>query len=228
MEGKVLIINKPKGLTSHDVVDVVRKRLGVKKVGHAGTLDPAATGILIVLVGKKTKEQAKYMKMEKEYLAEVEFGMETDTGDREGRLIAKLSYGQMVKLRRKEIEDVSPRFIGKVKQSVPLYSAVKIKGKKLYELARKGKGPKKLPERIVEIKEIKILDFKKGTNTTYPIVKLKIVCGKGVYIRQLAVDLGKALGFPAYLKSLIRTRVGEFGLKKALQIGNLTNFTNSI
>jgi len=217
---KILIINKPKGLTSHDVVDVVRRKLGVRKVGHAGTLDPAATGILIVLVGKKTKEQAKYMAMEKEYVAEVEFGVSTDTGDREGRLIAKWLYGQMVKLRKEKIEDVLPQFVGKIKQQVPLYSAVKVKGKKLYELARKGRAPKKLPERIVEIKSIKVLDFKKGSDKTYPVVKLKVVCGKGVYIRQLAVDLGKALGFPAYLRSLVRTRVGEFSLKEAKKLIN--------
>lgn len=226
--GQILIINKPKGLTSHDVVDLVRKKLGVRKVGHAGTLDPGATGVLIILVGKKTKEQAKYMGMEKEYVAEVEFGMATETGDRDGRLIAKLpnwfrkseiSFGkQIVKLRRKEIEDVLPKFIGRVKQKVPLYSAVKVKGKKLYQLARKGERPRELPEREVEIKEIKILDFKKGTDKTYPVVKLKVTCGKGVYIRQLAVDLGKALGVPAYLKSLVRTRVGKFGIKKAIAV----------
>ena len=212
---KILIINKPKGLTSHDMVGAVRRKLGVRKVGHAGTLDPAATGILIVLVGKKTKEQAKFMAMEKEYVAEVEFGMETETGDLEGRPIVKWLYGQMVKLRKEEIEDVLPKFIGKIKQQVPLYSAVKVKGKKLYELARKGKAPEKLPERIVEIKSIKVLDFKKGTNTTYPVIKLKVVCGKGVYIRQLAVDLGKVLGFPAYLRSLVRTRIGEYSLDRA-------------
>ena len=121
----------------------------------------------------------------------------------------------MVKLRKEEIEDVLPKFIGKIKQQVPLYSAVKVKGKKLYELARKGKAPEKLPERIVEIKSIKVLDFKKGTNTTYPVIKLKVVCGKGVYIRQLAVDLGKVLGFPAYLRSLVRTRIGEYSLDRA-------------
>ncbi|MBL7150935.1 pseudouridine synthase, partial [Candidatus Microgenomates bacterium] len=174
------------------------------------------------------KEQAKFMAMEKEYIAEVAFGMATDTGDREGRLIAKLSYGQMVKLRRKEIENVSSRFIGKVKQSVPLYSAVKIKGKKLYELARKGKAPKKLPERIVEIKSIKALDFKKGSDRIYPVVKLKVVCGKGVYIRQLAVDLGRALGFPSHLRSLVRTRVGKFSLDQSLSIENLTNLEKEI
>lgn len=215
---QVLIINKPRGLTSHDVVCFVRKKLGVKKVGHAGALDPAATGVLVVLVGKKTKEQAKYMAMEKEYLAEVEFGMATETGDRDGRLMVKWSNSQMVKLAKKEIEDILPQFIGKIKQKVPLYSAVKVKGKKLYELARKGKKPEKIPEREVEIKKIEILDFKKGTDSSYPIVKLKIVCGKGVYIRQLAVDLGKALGVPAYLKSLVRIRVGGFSLKDVIKI----------
>ena len=217
----VLAISKPKGLTSHDVVEVVREKLGVKKVGHAGTLDPAATGVLIILVGRKTKEQAKYMKMEKEYIAEVEFGRATETGDLEGRQIAKWSYGQMVKLRRKEIEDVLPKFLGKIRQRVPLYSAVKVKGRKLYQLAREGKRPRELPERTVEIKEIKILNLKKGTDKTYPVVKLKIVCGKGVYIRQLAVDLGKALGVPAYLKSLVRTRVGEFELGQAIELNKL-------
>ena len=228
MSSQVLIINKPKGLTSHDMVNVVRRRLGVKKVGHAGTLDPAATGVLIVLAGKKTKEQAKFMAMEKEYAAEVEFGMSTETGDREGRVIEKLRKKEIKKLRNEDIKRALLNFVGKIKQRAPLYSAIKVKGKKLYELARKGKRPEKLPERKVEIKSIKILDFKKGTNTTYPIVKLRVICSKGVYIRQLAVDLGKALGFPAYLKSLVRTRVGEFSLDKALRAENLTNSKNSL
>jgi len=219
-KNKILIINKPKGLTSHDVVNVVRRKLGVRKVGHAGTLDPAATGILIVLVGKKTKEQVKYMAMEKEYVAEIEFGLTTNTADSEGITIEQLNHETMKQLTQKKIEVVLPRFIGRIRQTAPIYSAVKVKGKKLYELARKGKAPKKLPERIVEIKSIKVLDFKKGTNTTYPVVKLKVVCGKGTYIRQLAVDLGKALGFPAYLRSLVRTRVGEFSLKEAKKLIN--------
>lgn len=219
-KGKVLIINKPKALTSHDVVDVVRKKLGVKKVGHAGTLDPEASGVLIVLVGKKTKEQAKYMAMEKEYVAEVEFGMSTDTGDALGKIVERISQeGDLVrKITRSLVKSKLPEFIGEIKQKVPLYSAVKVKGKKLYQLARKGERPEKLPERMIEIKKIKILDFKKGTDKTYPTVKLKVLCGKGVYIRQLAVDLGKALGVPAYLKSLVRTRVGRFNLDVAIGI----------
>ncbi|MBL7159621.1 tRNA pseudouridine(55) synthase TruB [Candidatus Microgenomates bacterium] len=222
MEDKVLIINKPKGITSHDVVDIVRRKLGVRKVGHAGTLDPTATGVLIVLVGKKTKEQIKYMQMEKEYVAEVEFGIETDTGDAEGKITEQIPPQAFKNTTRSQVEIKCLGFLGKIRQSVPLYSAVKIKGKKLYELARKGIKPKKLPERIIEIKKIEILDFKKGTDKTYPVVKLKATCGKGVYIRQLAVDLGKALGFPAHLKSLVRTRIGEFSLDQA------QNLTNSI
>ena len=218
---QVLIINKPKGITSHDVVDIIRRKLGVKKTGHAGTLDPMATGVLIVLVGKKTKEQSKYMGMEKEYVAEVELGMETDTGDTEGRVIKKIPPQAFKNTTRSQVEIKCLKFVGKIRQSVPLYSAVKIKGKKLYQLARKGIKPKKLPERIVEIKSIEILDFKKGAEKTYPVVKLKIVCGKGVYIRQLVVDLGKALGFPAHLKSLIRTRIGGLDLNKSIKIDEI-------
>ena len=221
MEDKILVVNKPKGLTSHDVVEIVRQKLGIKKVGHAGTLDPQASGVLIILVGKKTKEQAKYMRMEKEYLAQVEFGRATETGDEEGRIIEQISPRFFKNFMRSQVEIKSSSFLGKIRQKVPLYSAVKVKGKKLYQLARKGKRPKELPERTVDIKEIKILDFKKGTDKTYPVAKLKIVCGKGVYIRQLAVDLGKALGVPAYLKSLVRTRVGGFSLEKATEINKL-------
>lgn len=222
----ILVVNKPKGWTSHDVVNKVRRIYGVKKVGHAGTLDPMATGVLIVLVGDATKRQKEFMGMEKEYEAEITFGAETDTYDAEGIVAIERSSNQAVKnLTRDKIKRILGEFEGEIEQTVPPYSAVKVKGKRLYELARKGKiGNVKLPKRKVFIKEIRLLDFQQGN---LPKARIRVVCSKGTYIRSLAHDLGQKFGCGAFLSELVRTRVGKFklGSEEVMEVGDIKNYS---
>lgn len=222
----ILIINKPSGFTSHDVVNKVRKIFNIKRVGHAGTLDPIATGVLVVMVGKKaTKLSSKLTGQDKEYIFEMEFGRKTDTGDIEGKIIEEMSYqttrlsARRVKLSRKEVKQIIPKFLGEIEQTVPLFSAVKVKGKKLYELARKQSTIDiKLPKRIIKIHELELLKFAAGTDNSYPTAKFRVVCSKGTYTRVLVEDIGKALGLPTYQKSLVRTRSGNFTLDQAISL----------
>lgn len=189
-------MNKPPGPTSHDIVDKVRKITGIKQVGHAGTLDPFAKGVLIVLIGKATKSQSRFMEMPKTYLANIELS-EIDSP-----------------ITRDLISDVLKTFIGETKQIPPIYSAIKIKGKKAYELARKGIKPKLKPRKI-KIYDIKILNYK------WPRLKIKVKCSKGTYIRSLAHDIGQKLSCGAYLEKLIRTKIGKFTIDNSIRIDKL-------
>jgi len=215
MEG-IFAVNKPVGITSHDVIYKLRRQTGIKRIGHAGTLDPLASGVLVVAVGREyTKQLNSIVKSEKEYMAEIFLGQTSTTDDMEGVLRQaqdkKETLNDKIKPSKQEIEKVIKQFIGKIKQVPPQYSAIKIKGKPAYKSARQG-GTLVLEARDVEIKDIEILDYK------YPVVKLKITCGKGVYIRSLARDLGEKLKTGGYLKSLIRTRVGEFKIENAVKL----------
>lgn len=222
----ILVINKPKGLTSHDVVARVRRTYGVKKVGHAGTLDPLAEGVLIVLVGQATKRQSEFMEMEKEYKAEITFGAETDTYDSEGKIKLKVKSQKLKLLSEEMVRGKLQGFMGEIEQTVPPYSAVKVGGKKLYQLARRGKiSEVKLPKRKVTIYNLELLDFRPldPRDETFgpenlPKAKLRIVCSRGTYIRSLAYDLGRKLGCGAFLSGLVRTRVGRYSLAKALTL----------
>jgi len=227
----IIAINKPKGITSHDVVDVVRKKYNITKVGHAGTLDPLAEGILIVLTEKDTKSQSEFMGLEKEYIAEIAFGIRTDTYDIEGTVLEndKLRLAGKV-LEKGEIEKVLNKFVGNIIQEVPAFSAVKIRGKPLYKYAREGKMEGiKLPKRKVFIKELELLE----TGTTfvslsrqrynfpakkYPYIKIRLVCSKGTYVRSLANDIGNKLGGGGTLISLVRTRIGNYTLENSLSL----------
>ncbi|MFC1625109.1 tRNA pseudouridine(55) synthase TruB [Patescibacteria group bacterium] len=210
----ILNIFKEKNWTSFDVVAKVRGILGEKKVGHAGTLDPLAEGVLIVLTGKDTKRQSEYMSMEKEYIAEFGLGLDSDTYDLEvlpGVIDTGIDF-------EKEIE----KYVGKIKQKVPPYSAVKVKGKRLYKEARKGNiDESALPVKEITIHSINILgSYKKDTETTsgikkIPVFKVKIVCGSGTYIRSLAHNLDSVL------ISLVRTRVGEFKIEDSVKVSDL-------
>lgn len=206
----VIVVNKPAGMTSHDVVDYFRRKLNKKKIGHAGTLDPLATGVLIILVGDATKKQSEFMHQEKEYEATVILGATSDTDDAEGK-ITGYEIRNSYEYTKDRVEKILQRFIGEIKQVPPAYSAIKIKGKKAYELARKGMVLNLRPREIV-IKNIELLDYK------WPELKIKIVCGSGTYIRALARDIGKELECGGYLKELIRTRSGIFVLKDAVSI----------
>lgn len=208
MEG-IFAVNKPKGITSHDVIYKLRKKTGVKRIGHAGTLDPLAEGVLVVAVGREfTKQLDSIVKSEKEYLAEIKLGETSSTDDEEGE---KQTINDNLKPEKKDIEQTIQAFVGKIKQTPPIYSAIKKSGQTAYKMARKGQEIKLKPRKI-EIKDIKILDY------NYPIIKLKIVCGKGVYIRALARDIGEKLQTGGYLKSLVRTRVGDFEIQDAIEL----------
>jgi len=209
-----LLINKPAGPTSHDVVDKIRKITGIRKIGHAGTLDPFAEGLLIILVGRETtKRQSDFLKKDKEYIATLKLGAETDTYDKTGKI--KNIYDGILPSRKK-ITDILKKFKGKILQIPPIYSAKKIKGKKAYELAREGKKVNLKPVKIV-IKIIKTISYKA------PYLKLYVLCSSGTYIRSLAHDIGRELECGAYLKKLIRVRSGKFNLKDAIDLDKLTS-----
>jgi len=208
------LINKPSGITSHDVVDKLREITGVRKIGHAGTLDPFATGLLILAIGKEfTKKLSIFQKKDKEYIATLRLGAESDTFDRDGKIVER----KVEKIPEKEeVEEILKIFLGEIEQIPPAFSAKKIKGKKLYELARKGiKVQPKLQK--VKIHEISILEY------NFPYLKIKVKCSSGTYIRSLANDIGKKLGCGAYLEELVRTKIGKFSLEEAVELSKLNS-----
>lgn len=203
----VLLIDKPLGLTSHDVVDEVRRRLGTRRVGHAGSLDPMATGVLVVAVGPATRF-LQYLPLEpKEYDAEFRFGQETDTQDAEGSVVAEAPVpGDLTAL----VERALPTFVGAIEQVPPMYSAVKRGGRPLYALARQGVEVEREPRRV-------FVDRFERRSDGNPM-RFRIVCSGGTYVRTLAHDLGRAVGCGAHLSSLRRTRVGRFTLSETIPL----------
>lgn len=213
MEG-ILVVDKPQGMTSHDVVEFIRRRFGLKKVGHAGTLDPMATGVLVILIGKYTKSSNIFTSADKEYEATLILGATTDTQDAWGKIEHS---GADTNFKEGEIEIAFKKFLGEIRQSPPMYSAVKFKGRRLYELARKGISINMKPRKVI-IKKLEIL------KTDIPQISFKLVCSKGTYVRQLCTDIGLALRCGAYLSRLRRTRSGSFSIDNALGIDELKNF----
>lgn len=206
-----LLINKPTGYTSHDIVAIVRKKLNVKKVGHAGTLDPLASGLLIILVGREeTKRQAEFMAGNKEYIADITLGQRSVTDDAEG----PITPGQNPQhLTEQHIVAVLQNFVGEIQQVPPIYSAIKQRGQPLYKIARQGRNvPVIVEPRPVTIHAIDLLEI------NLPVIKIKVRCSKGTYIRSLARDIGEALGVGAYMSDLTRTRSGEFSLADAVTL----------
>ncbi|MEW6558217.1 MAG: tRNA pseudouridine(55) synthase TruB [Elusimicrobiota bacterium] len=206
----VLLINKPSGITSYDVIRILKKKLQPrpKKTGHTGTLDPLASGLLIVLVDDATKDAEKFLALDKQYLVKMQLGVQTDTGDTDGKIVKTCT---VPKLTRKKIERVLKKFEGKIKQIPPMYSAIKYKGRKLYEYARAGIKIKIKP-RVVEIKKIKLLKYTKET------IKLRVDCSKGTYIRKLVEDIAEKLNTCAVVTKLVRTKIGKYSLKKAINV----------
>ena len=207
-EGRVLLINKPLRWTSFDVVRKIRNAVKIKKVGHAGTLDPLATGLLIVCTGKFTKKINVYMAKEKEYTGTFTLGAVTPTYDLESE---PENFHSIEGITEEMIYATAKKFTGKISQVPPIHSAIKQKGKAVYLLARKG------IDVVMEPREITIHNFE-ITNVSFPEISFKVVCTTGTYIRSLANDFGKALGCGAYLSSLCRTRIGEFRIDNALSI----------
>jgi tRNA pseudouridine55 synthase len=222
MDG-LLIIDKPEGLTSHDVVGCVRRALHTKRVGHTGTLDPFATGVLVLLIGKATRLAQFLDEDEKEYEAVIQFGFETDTGDKTGKPKTENPSVNVADLL--ELERVLPEFIGEIEQVPPMYSAKKQAGKKLYELARQGKEVERKPVKIT-IKELEML----GGDSQNPslTVHIRVLCSSGTYIRTLAEDIGRRIGIGAHLTELRRTRAGKFGLDQSVELDALDAATTKL
>ena len=206
-------LNKSAGFTSHDCVARVRRILRLKRVGHAGTLDPAATGVLPMALGKATR-LLQFLPSNKAYHARIKFGVATNTDDLEGETLTVQSVPH---LQLEQIQEILPQFIGKIEQVPPIYSAIHVQGKRLYDLARKGEIIE-VPSRIVEVFELKILNWYPGE---FPELEIAIACGSGTYIRSIARDLGAILNTGATLANLIRTESSGFGLENSLTLETL-------
>lgn len=215
-EGRVLLINKPLQWTSFDVVRKIRNTIKIKKVGHAGTLDPLATGLLIVCTGKFTKKINEYMSQQKEYTGTLTLGAVTPTFDLESE---PENFRSVDGISDEAIYNTAKKLTGEIMQLPPIHSAIKQKGKPVYLLARKGVDVKMEPRKIT-IDEFEI------NNINLPIVSFKVVCITGTYIRSLAQDFGQALGCGAYLSSLCRTRIGEFRLENAMSMAEFAESVN--
>ena len=201
----LLLVNKPQGKTSFSLIRSLRRLTGVQKIGHAGTLDPFATGVMIILVGKNyTRLSDEFLLSDKEYLAEVYLGVSTDTYDCDGKVVATSRKTPSLE----EVQAALLQFQGEIDQVPPMFSAKKIKGKKLYELARSGVTVERPPAKIKV--ETTFLRYE------YPLLTLRITCSKGTYIRSIAHELGIILGCGAHLKGLMRTRSGKFKLEECL------------
>ncbi|OGS37897.1 MAG: tRNA pseudouridine(55) synthase TruB [Elusimicrobia bacterium RIFOXYD2_FULL_34_30] len=207
----ILLINKPSGITSYDVIRVIKRKYNPGKIGHAGTLDPLASGLLIVLIGAATKESEKFMSLKKRYIVKIQLGIKTDTGDLEGKVINKLEIPVLNKIK---IEKVLKKFKGKIKQIPHIYSAIKYKGKKLYEYARAGIQVKIKP-RIIEIYRIKILNYSTKE------LELEVDCSKGTYIRKLAEDIAEKLGTCGVVSKLIREKIGKYSIADSIKLDNI-------
>jgi len=202
----ILVVRKPVGVTSFDVVAAVRRAFRVQRVGHAGTLDPGASGVLPVLVGEATKLMPYLLDQDKEYRVTARFGTTTDTLDIGGRVLTRVPVGD---LSREKLASVIGQFIGRIRQVPPMYSAVHHEGQRLYELARRGVEVEREPRDVV-VHRIVLEEVLRDTAT------LTIVCGKGTYVRVLVAELGDALGVGAVVERLVRTRVGPFTLDDAV------------
>lgn len=213
MENEIILIDKPEGMTSFGVVARVRRvlseRAGKKvKVGHTGTLDPFATGLLILMVGKATKRCLEFMKLDKEYVAEIRLGEISTTGDPEG-IVQKSYTGEALDF--EVVKKVVQSFVGEIEQRVPAFSAVKINGRRAYDLARKGIEVE-MPVRKVKIYEIQILEY------NWPVLKIRAKVSSGTYMRTLGEDIGEKLGTGAYLTRLRRTKIADYSVDDAIPL----------
>ena len=214
----ILLVDKPAGMTSHGVVARMRRLLNMKKIGHAGTLDPFATGLLIILVGEGTKLSNALMEGEKTYIAKIKLGEKTDTGDLTGEIVKATTYDHITK---EMVLEVLEEFTGTITQKPPMYSAIKKDGVPLYRLARKGMEVDR-EEREVVIKNIELFGFE------YPFMTIKTTCSKGTYVRTLAEDVCEALGTCGHLTELRRVKSGPFSIEAALTLSELEEKDDAI
>ena len=207
----IVVVDKPDGMTSHDVVARVRKIFNMSRVGHAGTLDPLATGVLVLLLGNTTKLFSKFVAFDKAYRATMILGIETTSADIQGEILRQSPYQYIT---REAVEKAIENFIGDIEQVPPMVSAVKIKGRKLYQLARKGITVER-EARHIRVDCLRIEQF------DLPEVKFYLECSKGTYVRQLAEDIGKTLGCGACISQIRRTKVGSFHIEDAVNLEDL-------
>ncbi len=213
---RILLIDKPAGMTSHDVVNAVRRHFNTRRVGHAGTLDPFATGLLILGVGKATKKLTTLTGLDKSYDAEAFLGAVSDTYDRDGT-IQPVSEQQYSKPSAEAIRHALSSFLGDIEQKAPAFSAKKVGGKKLYELARRGEDVEHLrPTKTVHISDIQFLDYQ------WPLLRFTVSCSSGTYIRSIVHDLGQILGCGAYTNALRRTRIGTHDVADATPFSQIS------
>jgi len=208
MNSGLLIINKPSGYTSRDIVNIISKELNTKKVGHTGTLDPLASGVLVITIGRYTKLGEMLTSLDKEYIAEIKLGIKTDTLDITGNVLEEKGYNDITK---EKLEKVLKDFIGEYQMEVPIYSAIKVKGKKLYEYARNNIDVE-LPIKTTYIYELELLDFHDD------IIKFRAKVKKGTYIRSLIRDICEKLNTIGTMKSLVRTKQGNFKIEDSIAI----------
>lgn len=232
MDG-LLIVDKKEGITSFDVIRNVRKEYNIKKVGHIGTLDPLASGVLPVLIGKATKLSDYLMMHDKEYIAKIILGKKTSTGDREGNVIEEKEI-EKSKISKENIEAVLNSLLGESYQIPPMYSAIKVNGKKLYELARENKEIERTPRKIniakIELLKIENVNVNENANLSWQSIEItyKVQCSKGTYIRTLSEDIAEKLGTVGYMSYLRRTRVGDFKIEDAGKLIDMENIINNI
>lgn len=208
----ILNIFKPKGISSHQVVKEVRNILNIPKVGHTGTLDPSASGVLLICLGQATKIAEFLVGMKKHYQGEMTLGITTDSQDAEGKIIGKKEVG--IDIDEKRIRDIFQKYEGTISQIPPMFSAAHYKGKRLYLLARKGIEVKRSPKEV-KIYQFNLINYDQRVN---PIVKFEVVCSKGTYVRTLCNDIGNELGCGAHLSSLIRKKVGNFSIEDSINL----------
>ncbi|MFO8027142.1 MAG: tRNA pseudouridine(55) synthase TruB [Opitutales bacterium] len=213
----ILLVDKPQGITSHDVVSKLRRVFHIKKIGHAGTLDPMATGLLVMLVGKATKVSQFLMSMDKEYTGTIRLGQITDSQDADGEIVEELPVPELV---AENVLKEMKSFIGDQYQTPPMFSAKKINGQKLYKLARQGKTVEREP-RVINISKFEL------TRLEPPEIDFLVACSKGTYVRTIAHDLGERLGCGGHLSGLRRTGVGQFRIEKADTIAAIESMSPS-
>ncbi len=217
-EDQILNIYKPPGWTSFDIVKKIRNITRIRKVGHAGSLDPFASGVLLIAFSRATKQITTLMNLEKEYLGEIEFGLTTDSLDVTGEVVATYPTHHLTE---PEVYATCGQFVGEIEQIPPVYSAIWVNGVRAYHLARSGETVHLQPRRV-QIYRLEILDLK------LPFLTIKVICSKGTYMRSLARDIGERLHCGGYLKSLVRTRIGEYRLEEALTLSQLMESVTTV
>lgn len=217
---EILLIDKPKGITSFDVIRRLRRKLNIKKIGHAGTLDPLASGLMIMGIGTGTKKLTDLVKLDKEYIAEILIGEKRTTGDMEGEVVEEKKVNETAEILQAKISTVLPTMLGEISLPVSAYSAIKVNGVAMYKHARraekKGEVVADVPDRLMRVDEVELLGV--TVDNDRGIIEVRFAVGSGTYIRSLAEELGRRIGYPATIYNLRRTKVGDFDIKDAQKI----------